>query len=116
MRKNYKVITKTKEYIQKHLHEDIKLDDIAKAIGYSKFHLNRMFADCTGETIHKYITKLRLSNAACSLIETNKSIVDIAYESGYESQQAFTVAFRQHYNYTPQVYRQYHRDCVVMAA
>ena len=43
--------------------------------------------------------------AAEKLVNTEKPIVDIAYESNYDSQQSFTLAFRQLYLCTPQRYR-----------
>ncbi len=98
-------IKKTIDYIENHLDEDIKLETIAKAVGYSKYHLNRMFAESTGQTIHRYIRERRLEKAADNLVHSEKSIVEIAFEAGYESQQAFTLAFRQLYYYTPMVYR-----------
>ena len=96
---------KTIDYIENHLDEDIKLEDISKAVGYSKFHLNRKFAESTGLTIHRYIKKRRLEKAADKLIHTEKRIVEIAFEAGYESQQSFTFAFREQYYTTPMVYR-----------
>lgn len=63
------------------------------------------YAEKTGSTIYKYIQKRRLSLAAQQLAETDKPIIDIAYEAHYTSQQAFTLAFHQLYLCTPQTYR-----------
>ena len=43
--------------------------------------------------------------AAQKLVETEQPIVEIAYEAHYDSQQAFTLAFRQLYECTPNIYR-----------
>ncbi len=43
--------------------------------------------------------------AAQKLVETDQPIVEIAYESHYDSQQAFTLAFKQLYECTPNIYR-----------
>lgn len=106
MKDTKNVVSNTIDYIENHLNDDIKLEEIAKSVGYSKFHLNRMFAECTGQTIHKYVRKRRLTKAAKSLVDTEKSIVEIAFEAGYDSQQSFTFAFRQVYYDTPLVYRE----------
>jgi len=88
-----------------HLDEDLSLESLAKELHYSKFYLARIFAEQTGSTIGKYIQGRRLTLAAWKLVETKKPIIDISYEAHYNSQQAFTLAFRRLYRCTPQVYR-----------
>ena len=110
MRDNNTTILKTIEYIEANLKNNIRLDDIAKEVGYSKYHLNRIFAESTGQTIHKYIQGRHLSESARKLISSDMHIVDIAQDSGYTSQQSFTLAFRQFYQCTPQVYRVFHQS------
>lgn len=103
--KNDKVVEKITSYIEAHLDEDLSLERIADALHYSKFYLARTFAEQTGSTIGKYIQGRRLTLAARKLVETNKPIIEISYEAHYNSQQAFTLAFRRMYLCTPQVYR-----------
>nr|WP_312577008.1 AraC family transcriptional regulator [Sedimentibacter sp.] len=98
-------VMKTVNYIEKNLYNEINLDEISDAVNYSKFHLNRLFADRVGLTIYKYVQMRRLTEAARKLIKTDMPIVEIAMEANYNSQQAFTLAFKQVYIYTPQVYR-----------
>lgn len=105
LKENKTIVRKTIDYIEAHLSDDIKLDDIAKEVGYSKYHLNRMYTESMGKTIHKYIQDRRLSESARKLAETEESIADIAQNSGYTSQQSYTLAFRQYFYTTPQVYR-----------
>lgn len=99
------IVKKIASYIETHLDEDLSLESIAKDMHYSKFYLARIFAEQTGSTIGKYIQGRRLTQAARKLVETNKPIVQISYEAHYNSQQAFTLAFRRRYLCTPQVYR-----------
>lgn len=99
------IINKILEYIENHLEEDLTLELIAKELNYSKYYIARTFAKHTKCTIYKYIQGRRLTLAAKKLVETDKSIVNIAYEAHYSSQQAFTLAFRQLYLCSPQVYR-----------
>lgn len=94
------------KYIKQHLTEELTLDQLAKDSGYSKFHLIRKFRDEMGMTIHKYVQNERLKYAAKQLRYTNKSIVEIAYDAHYQSQTAFTYAFKQIYFYTPMIYRE----------
>ena len=81
------------------------MDIIAKELSYSKFYIARTFKDNTGMTLYKYIQGRRLDEAARKLAETDQAIADIAFEVGYGSQQAFTLAFRCAYACTPQEYR-----------
>ncbi len=100
------IVKEAADYIEKHLDEDLPLDKIAKALNYSKFYLSRVFHEETKCTIYKYIQGRRLTLAAKKLTETEKPIVEIAYEAHYNSQQAFTLAFQQCYQCTPNIYRE----------
>jgi AraC family transcriptional activator of mar-sox-rob regulon len=93
------------EHIESNLDQEMNLDTIADMFGYSKFHLNRIFCKAVGVTIYKYIQFRRLSVAAEELVTTDKPIVEITYDAGYQSQQAFSIAFRQFYGYSPLQYR-----------
>lgn len=98
-------ISKVKDYIEEHLKEPLRLDQIALEMGYSKYHLNRMFHEKTKQTIHHYIRERRLYEAADQLIDTDKPIVELALEMGYSSQQSFTFAFKKEFDCAPSVYR-----------
>ncbi len=99
------VTKKVLSYIEKHLGEDLSLEKIAEALNYSKFYIARTFKENTGYTLYKYVRNRRLEEAAKKLAETTQPIVEIAFEAGYGSQQAFTAAFRYVYLCTPQEYR-----------
>lgn len=99
------VAKKIVDYIETHLDEDLSLDKIADALNYSKFYVARVFNEETGGTVYKYIQGRRLTLAAQKLVETGQPIVEIAYEAHYDSQQAFTLAFKQVYECTPKSYR-----------
>lgn len=99
------VVKKVIDYIEKNIEEDLDLDSISKNVGYSKFYLNRIFAEHTGITIYKYLQNRRLTVAAEKLVKSNKPITQIAYEAGYDTQQSFSFAFKQIYLYPPKIYR-----------
>ena len=53
--KNQKhTVRKVIDYIEEHLEEELNLEQIAEHAGYSRFHLNRIFMEETGGTIHKF--------------------------------------------------------------
>ncbi len=99
------VVKKVVDYIETHLDEELALDKIADALNYSKFYVARVFHKETGGTVYKYIRGRRLTLAAGRLVKTDRPIVEIAYEAHYDSQQAFTQAFRKVYGCTPKIYR-----------
>ena len=92
-------------YIEENLEEDLTLESLAEYMNYSKFYMERVFKENTGVTLCKYIQGRRLEAAARKLAETKQPVVEIAFEAGYGSQQAFTRAFRYEYRCTPQEYR-----------
>ncbi len=102
---SHTVVKKVVDYIETHMDEDLPLDKIADAFNYSKFYIARVFTEETNCTVYKYIQGRRLTLAARKLVETQQPIVEIAYEAHYNSQQAFTLAFKQVYECTPDIYR-----------
>ncbi|ACL21996.1 transcriptional regulator, AraC family [Desulfitobacterium hafniense DCB-2] len=100
-------------YIENHLGSDIKVEDVAKAAGYSYYHLNRQFTAILGESIGSYIKKRRLADAAKKILYTNRKIIDIAMENGFESPEAFSRAFKAIYKVSPQTYRQNRLDTFI---
>lgn len=93
-------------YVEAHLHERLNLERVAKGVHYSKYHLHRMFTHTMGMTLHDYIQRRRLTKAARLLVDSRKSILEIAFLAGFESQQAFTDRFKAMYKQTPGKYRE----------
>lgn len=92
-------------YIEKNLDKKLTLDKIAEEFNYSKFYIEKIFKKYTGVTLYKYIRKKRLNEAARKLVQTKQSVIEIAFEAGYNSQQSFTQAFSYEYKCSPQRYR-----------
>ncbi len=105
MSRNIDIISGVVNYIDSNIGEQVNLDSIAKAFGYSKYHLHRMFTAVVGIPIHTYTKRRRLTEAAYKLVSSDISIVDIALATGYESQQSFTDSFRSLYKTSPDRYR-----------
>ncbi len=105
MKNQKEVVEKVIDYIEENLEKEMDLDNISKNIGYSKFHLNRIFTEYTGITMYKYLQNRRLTIAAEKLVKTDNPIIQIAYEAGYDTQQSFSSAFKQIYLYSPKIYR-----------
>jgi len=93
------------DYIESHLHEKLDLEKVAEAVHYSKYHLHRMFTNTVGMTIHDYVQRRQLTEAAKLLVFSSKPIIEVAFLCGYESQQAFSSAFKSMYKVPPAQYR-----------
>jgi AraC family transcriptional regulator len=92
-------------FLEQSLLDDWHLDDYASQIGYSKYHLSRIFKQETGLTISEYIRKRRLATAAMYLLHSDESIIQIAFKLHFQSQEAFTRSFKELYNMPPGKYR-----------
>ena len=98
-------LQKAMDYIEKNLTRDISYYDIAREAGISVPHFYRLFKRLTGDTVGAYILRRRISLAANDLADSNKSIVSIALEYGFESHDVFTRAFKRVYGMSPSKYR-----------
>lgn len=89
-------------YIEAHLCDDINTDEISRimACPYSVFQ--RSFAPITGIQLSEYLRRRRLTCAAYDLQNTSQRILDIAIKYGYDSADAFTVAFKRMHGIVPQ--------------
>lgn len=102
---NLEQIQRVVDYIEENLSQSITLQNIADEADFSMFYFHRMFRHTVGETITEYIRKRRLTLASWELLSNEKSILEIAFEFNYESQEAFTRAFKRMYGTTPGKYR-----------
>ena len=93
------------DYIEVHLGDKLTVDEISKAAGFSKFYFHRTFLSEVGIPIYDYIKKRRLADAASALLNTDASILEIALACHFESQEAFTRAFKSVYQLPPGRYR-----------
>ena len=93
------------DYIEAHLNERLNLEKVSASVNYSKYHLHRIFTSTVGMTMHDYLQRRQLTEAAKLLIFSDKPIIEVAFLCGYESQQAFTSVFKSMYKMPPAQYR-----------
>jgi AraC family transcriptional regulator len=93
-------------FIENHFDKDLTLDDIAEVAGVSRFHLTRVFDARLGLTVMAYVRGRRLTVAARRLAEGAPDILSVALEAGYGSHEAFTRAFRDRFDMTPEQARE----------
>jgi AraC family transcriptional regulator len=90
-----------KSYLASRLAGRITLDDVARAVHASPFHLARVFRQRTGVPIHRYLTRLRLRTAIERLLDGANDLTALALELGFSSHSHFADAFRREFGRTP---------------
>jgi AraC family transcriptional regulator, regulatory protein of adaptative response / methylphosphotriester-DNA alkyltransferase methyltransferase len=83
----------------------ITLAVLAKSVGMSKFHLQRLFKRKMGISPVEYLTAKRMSNAAALLLNRTEPITEIALFAGYKSSSHFSVSFKKYFGCSPTEYR-----------
>ena len=94
-------IQKSIDYIEEHLTDEIKYEEIAKQCFSSSFHFQRVFSIICGYTVGEYIRNRRLALAAKELLNENKRVIDIALKYGYENPDSFSRAFAKFHGINP---------------
>ncbi len=94
-------IQRAVDYIEDHLNGDLAIDSIAKVAGFSRWHFQIVFSSAIGDTVKEYIRKRRLTAAAITIGQTDQRLLDVSLEAGFESQEAFTRAFKSMFGKTP---------------
>lgn len=97
-------------FIATHYQHSISLCDVAKAVGYSPAYLTDLVRRETGQTVNQWIIKYRLTRASSLLLETDRTVSQIAEIVGYQNINYFFRQFRQCYGTTPKVWRESQRD------
>lgn len=105
-----KRVLKVLVYVEAHSEEEITMEKLAKIACYSPFHFHRLFQAIVGETIHKYVKRLRLEKAASRLRYTDQPITDIALDAHFDTPSAFTKAFKQWIGKSPRNYRSFYKE------
>lgn len=99
-------ITQAMDYIYNHLHQPIRVPDIAAALGLNASYLSTLFRRETGMTITGYIRQRRLEAAGNMLRYSDYSYGEIAAYLAFSNQSHFIRVFKAHTGYTPREYRE----------
>ncbi len=93
------------EYIEDNLYEDIDLDHLASAAGYSKYHFLRLFKESLDMTPLEYVRRRRITESARDLADSDEFISQIGFKHGFNSKENFTRAFQSEHHIRPSDYR-----------
>lgn len=88
-------------YINNHYAENITLEDVASHAGFSASHFSRVFKSCCNMTFKQYLIIIRLKKAHALLLDTNLSIEEIAFRTGFNDACYFTKMYKRHFSSPP---------------
>lgn len=88
-------------YMEDNITEELTIENIARQAMISPFYFQKGFAMLCGITVGEYIKKRRLTLAGSELVSTDRKIIDIALQYGYDSPESFTRAFTRFHGATP---------------
>lgn len=100
---------RVREYVDVHLDESINLGMLAAVAGLSVHHFAREFKQSAGVTPHHYLTQKRVERAQEMLAQTDLSLSEIAYATGFSDQGHLARRFRHMLGTTPGAFRWSHR-------
>lgn len=93
-------------WIERQLDEPLTLERIADHSGLSSYHFSRLFTARMGRSVMAYVRGRRLVRGARRLVEDpDLKLVDLAFDCGFESQEAFTRAFTRLFGVSPGRFR-----------
>ncbi len=102
-------INKVFGYVSDHFGDMIKLSDVASLVHMTETSFSRFFKQITGEPFTEYLNNARISHACVLLAgRSERSISEIALESGFRSSTHFNRMFLQKKGCTPSYFRQQH--------
>ncbi|MBQ9432073.1 MAG: substrate-binding domain-containing protein [Kiritimatiellae bacterium] len=101
-----RLVNLAREFIRLHANERITVKDIAEALNISRRTLEIRFLEITGGGVAEVLRKERLERVRRLLIETNRTISDIAFDSGFDSPTHLAGLFKNTYHMTMGEWRQ----------
>ena len=104
MDEHIQAVQKMQDYIEAHLDTNITIADLANVSLYSPWYSYRLFVDLLHMTPTVYIRRLRLSKSALRLRDEKVKIIDIAFDTGFESVDGYQRAFYKEFGRNPYEY------------
>lgn len=96
-------------YIKDNYENEPSLIDISNKLSLSKEAFCRFFKKTFDKTYSNYVSEYRIAIASKMLVETDKSVSQIAYESGFNNLSFFYRQFKKYKQLSPKIYRQLYR-------
>jgi transcriptional regulator GlxA family with amidase domain len=101
----YPAIAQAIELMRTQLNERWTVARLARAVGMSRTLFVARFHDLVGQAPIRFLTRLRLSQAAGHLTTTNETVYAIARRAGYDTEASFSKACKREFRLSPGAYR-----------
>lgn len=88
-------------YVNTHYTEPIRQQEVAERFYFTREYFSRFFRKNTGMTFKEYLMKVRVRAAKEEILETEKSMLEIAMDSGFTDSRSLIHAFKEVYDITP---------------
>ena len=104
MDEHIEAVQRMQDYIEANLDTNVTMADLANVSKYSPWYSYRLFMDLLHMTPAVYIRRLRLSKSALQLRDEKVKIIDVAFDTGYESVDGYQRAFYKEFGCNPYEY------------
>lgn len=101
------------DYIEEHYTQDLSLDSLAEQVGMTPRYFCRFFKEMTSKPPMEYLNAYRIEMASIDLLESKKSVTEIAYDNGFHDLNYFIRAFKKQKGLTPGQYM--HQNAIPLA-
>ena len=98
-------VHRARQYIAAHLTEQFTAGMVAKEVGLCPQQFRKRFKQATGQTFRQYLTLRRLERAKDLLVKTDRTVLAVSLDAGFQSLSAFYRAFRKHAGQSADKYR-----------
>lgn len=101
-----RIINLAEDYIENNLNNKILLKEIACYVHLSEYHFHRIFRLHSSETIHQFVSRIKLERSSVLLVTDLKlTITDLAIQYGYSETSSYCRAFKKHFKVSPHAFR-----------
>ncbi len=107
--KNTKRIKRAISYMEENYQNGISIQEMGEVMKMTPAYFSRFFRNSTGQTFHSYLQRIRLCHAVSLLEAGERSVTEIALDSGFPNVKSFIVTFKKEYQTTPARYRRNER-------
>lgn len=101
----YQELEKVLSYVLEHFAEKLRVEELANLVPLSVSQFDRKFKKLFRMTPQQYILRVRINAASQALLHSDRSIAQIADETGFYDQSSFTKQFVRHTGLSPRVFR-----------
>ncbi len=98
-------VLKALQFIKKSISDKIQVEDVVKNGALSRRVLEKRFKEIVGRSIYQEILNRKMQRVAYLIINTRSSLLDIAFQCGFDDSKNLARMFQRTYNYSPLQYR-----------